>query len=188
VVFELEITEARRGLLIFRAVGARAEPAFRDEPGGHRWQRVPPNERFGRVHTSTITVAVLPEPSDAEVRITERELEWSECKGTGAGGQKRNKTNSTVLLKHLPTGLQVRCETARSLQFNRATALGLLRARLWAEEQARLDGARADDRRRQIGSGMRGDKRRTIRCQDGVVTDHVTGRRWELKSYLRGEW
>jgi peptide chain release factor 1 len=173
---------------VFRAVGARAEAVFRDEAGGHRWQRVPPNEKRERVHTSTITVAVLPEPTEVEVRIAERDLDWSTCYGTGPGGQKRNKTESTVLLTHRPTGLQVRCETSRSQQHNRVTALVLLRARLWALERGRLDQARAAQRRDQVGSGMRGDKRRTIRCQDGTVVDHVTGRRWELRAYLRGQW
>jgi peptide chain release factor 1 len=188
VVFEIELSEIRSGLMVFRAVGTRAAELFRDEPGGHRWQRVPPNDKHGRVHTSTITVAVLPEPTAAEVKIADRDLAWSTCRGTGAGGQKRNKTESTVQLTHRPSGLQVRCETARSQLQNRVTALALLRARLWAGERARLAGERAHDRRRQVGSGMRGDKRRTIRYQDGVVTDHLTGRRWELKAYLRGEW
>ncbi len=187
-VFSLEIVEQRRGLVVFRVAGPGAVEQFRDEPGGHRWQRVPPDEKRGRVHTSTITVAVLPEPSEAQVFIAERDLDWSTCRGTGSGGQKRNKTESTVLLTHRPTGLQARCETARSQQYNRVMALSLLRTRLWALERSRLHGERAADRRQQVGSGMRGDKRRTIRCQDGQVHDHVTGRRWELKGYLRGEW
>lgn len=173
---------------MFRVIGIRAAALFAEEAGGHRWQRVPPNDKRGRVQTSTVTVAVLPEPSAAEVRVEERDLSWSTCRGTGAGGQKRNKTESTVIVKHLPTGMQVRCETSRSQLVNREAALALLRARLWQEVEARRQGARADDRRRQIGSGMRGDKRRTVRCQDGSVVDHPTGRRWSLKPYLRGEW
>jgi peptide chain release factor 1 len=188
VVFELEIVDQRKGVLTFRALGARAAACFADEPGGHRWQRVPPNDKQRRVHTSTITVAVLPEPAEAEVRLDERDLDWSMCLGTGSGGQKRNKTASTVQLTHRPSGVQVRCETSRSQQHNRVTALAILRARLWAREQQRLDGQREADRRRQVGSGMRGDKRRTIRVQDGTVVDHVLGRRWTLKQYQRGEW
>jgi peptide chain release factor 1 len=173
---------------VFRALGAAAEAQFRDEPGGHRWQRVPPNEKHGRVHTSTITVAVLPEPAEAQIHLDERDLEWSMCLGTGSGGQKRNKTASTVLLTHRPSGLQVRCESSRSQHHNRATALALLRARLWARAQGRLDEERADQRRRQVGSGMRGDKRRTIRAQDDSVVDHLTGRRFSLRDYVRGNW
>jgi peptide chain release factor 1 len=188
VVFELEIVDQRKSLIVFRAEGPGAEAVFRDEPGGHRWQRVPPNDKHGRVHTSTITVAVLPEPAEAQVHIDERDLDFVMCLGTGSGGQKRNKTASTALLTHRPSGLQVRCETSRSAQYNRKMALAILRARLWAAEKGRLDGARAEERRRQVGSGMRGDKRRTIRAQDGTVTDHVLGRRWTLKQYLRGEY
>jgi len=187
-VFSLEVLEERHGLRVLRVSGPRAEALFRDEAGGHRWQRVPPNEKRGRVHTSTITVAVLPEPTAVDVQVAERDLDWSTCYGTGPGGQKRNKTESTVLLTHRPTGLQVRCETSRSQQHNRVAALGLLRARLWAREAARVAEVRATERRGQVGSGMRGDKRRTIRAQDGTVVDHPTGRRWELRGYLRGAW
>jgi peptide chain release factor 1 len=168
--------------------GAGANEAFRDEGGGHRWQRVPPNEKRGRVHTSTITVAVLPEPTPTELRLRPEEIEWVTCRGSGAGGQHRNKTESAVVVTHRPTGLTVRCESERSQHQNRATALSLLRARLFAAESERRYVARAEERKRQVGSGMRGDKRRTIRCQDGIVTDHPTGRSWTLREYQRGEW
>ena len=187
-VFDLEILDRRRGLIVFRAAGPKGAAAFRDEAGGHRWQRVPPSEKRGRVHTSTITVAVLPEASEVEVQIAPNDLDWSYCLGTGPGGQARQKTASTVLLTHRPTGLQVRCETSRSQHHNRIDALALMRAKLWVRERDRQHAARAQERREQLGSGMRGDKRRTIRCQDGTVVDHVTGRRWELRAYLRGNW
>lgn len=164
------------------------ERAFAAEPGGHRWQRVPPTEKRGRVHTSTITVAVLREPAESEVRLEERDLEWSTCRGSGAGGQHRNVTDSAVQVKHLPTGLLVRCESERSQHQNRATALALLRARLLAAEQAAADGERAEARRRQVGSGQRGDKVRTIRTQDGIVTDHQTGKKVPFREYVRGNF
>ena len=188
VVFELEITEARRGLLTFRATGARAEESFRDEPGGHRWQRVPPNERFGRVHTSTITVAVLPEPVTTELKIDEREIEWAVRRASGPGGQGVNRTESAVTLVHTPTGIMVRCQTERSQHQNKASALAVLRARLWERQRSAAAASRGADRKAQIGSGMRGDKRRTIRMQDGHVTDHVLGKRWPLTKYLNGDW
>jgi peptide chain release factor 1 len=154
---------------------------------------VPPNEKRGRVHTSTITVAVLPEPSAAELRLSSADLSVVDlsvatCRGSGAGGQHRNKTESCVVITHKPTGLTVRCESERSQSQNRETAMALLRARLHAAETERRAAARAGERRRQVGSGMRGDKRRTIRCQDGTVVDHLTGRTWPLRAYERGEW
>ena len=168
--------------------GRGAWETFKNEPGGHRWQRVPPNEKRGRVHTSTITVAVLPEPTEAQVVLRESELEFSTCRGSGAGGQHRNKTESAVILKHLPTGLMVRCENERSQAQNKETAKAVLRARIWEVTQLALDGKRAYERKRQVGSGMRGDKRRTIRTQDDVVNDHETGKQWRYKDYARGNW
>ncbi len=161
---------------------------FRDESGGHRWQRVPPNDKRGRVHTSTVTVAVLAEPTTVQVAIRDEDLDWTATRGSGAGGQARNKTSSAVQLWHLPTGLMVRCEGERSQTQNRATALEILRAKIWTAQQQAAAKSHANDRRQQVGSGMRGDKRRTIRIQDGVVNDHVTGRTWRTKEYLRGDW
>ncbi len=187
-LFNLELVEERTGFIAFRATGKGADATFKDEPGGHRWQRIPPNEKRGRVHTSTITVAVLPEPTPTQVVLREDDLEFSTCLGSGAGGQHRNKTESTVQLKHKPSGLMVRCESERSQAQNKETARAILRAKLWQAEQERVSGARNDDRKRQVGSGMRGDKRRTIRTQDDTVNDHFTGRSWKFKQYARGDW
>lgn len=168
--------------------GRGAAEAFADEPGGHRWQRIPPTEKRGRVQTSTVTVAVLPEPDDSAVVIHDRDLDVKTCRGSGAGGQHRNVTDSAVVMTHKPTGIVVRCESERSQHANRETALGVLRARVWQAQRDAAAGARGAERRAQVGSGMRGDKRRTVREQDGRVTDHVTGKSWEWKLYRRGEW
>lgn len=173
-------------MLVLRVTGKDAGRAFKHEPGGHRWQRVPPTEKRGRVHTSTVTVAVLREPTEAEVRIHPRDLEVKTCRGSGAGGQHRNVTDSAVQITHLPTGLQVRCESERSQHQNKAVGLGLLRARLQEAEQERRTSARDGRRRRQVGSGMRADKIRTIALQRDSVTDHQTGRSMRAKKYLRG--
>lgn len=168
--------------------GAGAEAAFAEEAGGHRWQRVPANDKRGRVHTSTITVSVLPEVEAARLRLDPRDLEWRRSRGSGPGGQHRNKTETAVDLVHRPSGVVVHCESERSLQQNQAIALARLRARL-ADDRARADReARGRERRDQIGSGMRGDKRRTVRCQDGVVVDHPTGRTWRFADYARGDY
>jgi peptide chain release factor 1 len=187
-VFSLAVAESRPGYLSFEASGKDAANVFANEAGGHRWQRVPPTEKRGRVHTSTVTVAVLPQPTEVEVSIPDSEVEVKTTRAGGPGGQNRQKNDTAVILTHRPTGITVRCENERSQWQNRQLAFAVLRARLWERERAKVAGDRADLRRRQVGSGMRGDKRRTIRTQDGVVTDHVLGKRWELKRYLRGDW
>jgi peptide chain release factor 1 len=149
---------------------------------------VPPNEKRGRVHSSTITVAVLREATERQIALEPRDLDWTMCRSTGAGGQHLQKTDSAVQVTHLPTGLQVRCESGRSQHANKVSALALLRARLDAAARERERAARASERREQVGTGMRGDKRRTVRCQDGNVVDHTTGRVWRLRDYQRGDW
>ena len=183
-----EILDLRPGLIILRVTGEGHVALFSCEAGGHRWQRVPPNERRGRVHTSTVTVAVLEEPTAVEVPLSESDLVWEMKRGSGPGGQHRNKTESAVVLKHTPSGLIVRCENERSQRRNRESALLVMRARLLALAQSRIDRERDSTRRGQLGSGMRGDKRRTIRVQDGSVIDHVTGQTWRYRDYVRGCW
>lgn len=168
--------------------GAGAERLFADEAGGHRWQRVAPNDKRGRVHTSTVTVAVLVEVPATALRVEPSELVWCRSRGSGAGGQHRNKTESAVDLTHVPSGTTVHCESERSLHRNEAIALARMRALLARAAHAEAKGARDAARRGQVGSGMRGDKRRTIRQQDGTVVDHVTGRSWRFRDYERGEW
>lgn len=187
-VFSFFPVEERPGLFIIHIIGKNAEKLFQNESGGHRFQRIPPTERRGRMQTSTITVAVLPEPQAVDVPIREDDLEWTACRGSGSGGQKRNKTANAVQLRHRPSGLLIRVETERSLTQNKATALASLRAKLWDAKRTALVNARAADRKAQVGCGARGDKIRTIRTQDDLVTDHQTGRTWSWKKYLRGDW
>jgi len=130
----------------------------------------------------------LPEASQAQVPLPDSDFEWVACRGSGPGGQNRNKVNSAVQLWHKPTGIMVRCESERSQQQNKETAFAMLRSRLWAARAEAAGGQLAQQRRQQVGSGMRGDKRRTIRTQDDTVHDHVTGRRWRYKDYVRGNW
>jgi peptide chain release factor 1 len=186
-VFEFDVLERLPGFAALRVTGGGAEEAFRDEAGGHRWQRVPPNERRGRVHTSTITIAVMPEPDERALVIDPRDLDWRTSRGSGAGGQHKNKTESAVDLVHVPTGIAVHVESERCQHQNRALALARLRARIAEARKNEHDVARVAARRAQIGSGMRGDKRRTIRVQDGTVVDHLTGQTWRFRDYARGQ-
>lgn len=140
------------------------------------------------MHTSTITVAVLPEPRERDVVIDPRDVDEETMRGSGTGGQHKNVTDSCVRLTHRPTGIVVRCDSERSQHANRATAYGVLRARIAEQRRATAAGERAEERRRQVGCGARGDKRRTIRTQDDQVNDHVDGRIWKFKRYQRGDW
>lgn len=185
--FSYEVVDERPGICVIRVAGAGAE-LFEREAGGHRWQRIPPNEKRGRVHSSTITIAVLDEPPKAELVIRREDLEEEFMRGSGAGGQNRNKRDTAVRLRHRPTGLEVRAEGERTQARNRDVALATLRARVTAADRERAGGARAEDRRRQVGSGQRGDKRRTVRAQDDHVVDHLDGRAWRFKDYVRGVW
>lgn len=175
--FDVDVGEERPGLIVLRVTGDDAHAAFAHEPGGHRHQRVPPEEKRGRVHTSTVTVAVLPVPAPSEVRIDERDLRWTTCRSTGSGGQHLQKTDSAVQVTHVPSGMQVRCESERSQTQNKQTAMAILRARLQHQQREAERTERAQARREQVGTGQRGDKVRTYRHQDGIVTDHRTGRR-----------
>lgn len=173
--------------MALRVTGEFAWDAFQHDVGGHRWQRVAPNDKRGRVHTSTVTVAVLTEPTATQLTINPGDLEWVFSRGSGAGGQHRNKTESAVDLTHRPTGVVVHCESERSQLQNKAIALTMLRSRLWEAQRERDHAKRAKDRKDQIGTGMRGDKVVTVRFQDGIVTWHILGQKQSLKSYLSGE-
>lgn len=186
-VFNAELLDERPGMLTLRISGDGALLTFASEPGGHRHQRVPPTERNGRVHTSTVTVAVMQEPTEKELKILDKDLEWGVCRGSGAGGQHRNVTNSAVQLTHKPSKLMVRVESERSQKQNRDAALSLLRAKLKARMDEEEAGAVASNRKKQVGSGQRGDKVKTYRWQDDLVTDHVNETKTRLSAWLKGE-
>jgi len=186
----VEILDDRDSVVVLRITGwpaGRDLELFKDEGGGNRWQRVPPNARRGRVHTSTVTVAVLAEIPDP-YQVSERKFEWKAIRGSGSGGQAKNKTSNCVQLWYKPMGLMVRCETERSLEQNLESARSIMRAKISALVEQEALGVKGAARRGQLGSGMRGDKRRTIRVQDGQVNDHGTGRKWRYKDYVRGDW
>jgi len=181
------VVDRRPAIVILEITGAGVREAFANESGGHRWQRVPPTERRGRVQTSTITVAVLDPIEAGDVEVSDGDVSWEAFRGSGKGGQKRNKTASAIRLTHKPTGIVIRYESERSQSQNLRIARIILATKVRQQFDGAELGARHASRREQVGSGMRGDKRRTIRVRDDRVKDHVTGKSVSLKQYLRGE-
>ena len=142
------------------------------ESGVHRVQRVPVTEAQGRIHTSAATVAVLPEAEDVDIQIDDKDLRIDVYRAQGAGGQHVNKTESAVRITHLPTGIAVAQQTEKSQHKNKAAAMKLLKAKLYDMERARLDKARASERKSMVGSGDRSERIRTYNFPQGRVTDH----------------
>jgi peptide chain release factor 1 len=155
--------------------GERVYSRLRFEGGVHRVQRVPATESQGRIHTSTATVAVLPEADDVDVQIDEKDLEISKTAAGGPGGQGVNTTNSAINLRHIPSGIMVRSEDQRSQHQNLARAMQILRAKLLERAQREQDDAISAERRGMVGSGERSEKVRTYNYPQNRVTDHRIG-------------
>jgi len=156
------------------AIRIRGETAFTKlqyEAGTHRVQRIPTTERQGRIHTSTATVAALPDIPEQDISIRPEDVEWEFYRSGGKGGQNVNKVSSAVRLRHIPTGLVVTCQSERDQFQNRQVALSLLRAKLWEKEFMKKELALSDSRR-VIGRGMRAEKIRTYNFPQDRVTDH----------------
>lgn len=174
--------------IIFTLDGEGAFGRMKYESGVHRVQRVPKTETGGRIHTSAATVAVLPEARDAEVEIVESDLKIDTYRSSGAGGQHVNKTESAIRITHLPTGLVVTCQDEKSQHKNKNAALKVLRSRLLAREQERLERERARARRSMVSSGDRSAKIRTYNFPQGRITDHrVNHTTHRLEEILDGD-
>ena len=192
--WKVEIVSASEGSMggykeiIAEIKGRGAFAKLKFESGVHRVQRVPDTEGSGRIHTSTATVAVLPEAAEVDVTINEADLKVDTLRSGGAGGQHVNKTESAIRLTHLPTGIVVMMQEDRSQHRNRAKAMAVLRTRLYDHERQKLDSARAAERRGQVGSGDRSERIRTYNFPQGRVSDHrINLTLYKLPQIIEGE-
>jgi len=158
------------------------------ESGVHRVQRVPNTETQGRIHTSAATVAVLPEAEEVDVKINDADLKIDTMRSSGAGGQHVNKTESAIRVTHVPSGVVIYVQAERSQHKNKATAMAMLRAKLYDLERTKLDSARAAERKGQIGSGDRSERIRTYNFPQGRVSDHrINLTLYKLPQVMEGE-
>lgn len=174
--------------IVFSIEGNRAYSRLKFESGVHRVQRVPVTESGGRIHTSTATVAVLPEADPTDVVINPKDLRIDLFRSSGAGGQHINKTTSAIRITHIPTGIVVTCQDERSQFQNKAKAMAVLQSRLWAMARESDSNAENDARRSQVGTGDRSERIRTYNYHQGRVTDHRIGLTlYRLNEILSGD-
>ncbi len=172
----------------FMIEGEGAFSRFKFESGVHRVQRVPETESQGRIHTSTVTVAVLPEAEDVDIEINPADLQIDTFRSSGAGGQHINKTESAIRITHIPTGTVVECQDERSQHKNKDKAMKILRSRILDEERRKQNDAIAGERKSQVGSGDRSERIRTYNYPQGRISDHRIGLTlYRLESMLNGD-
>ncbi len=172
---------------VLRVKGLYVFTKLQYEAGTHRVQRIPTTEKHGRIHTSTATIAVLPDVPENEVNIRTEDIAWEFYRAGGKGGQNVNKVSSAVRLRHTPSGIVVQCQNERDQFQNRAVALSMLRAKLWEKQLMEREQA-ANDQRSVIGRGMRAEKIRTYNYAQNRVTDHRINKSWHnLEDIIEGK-
>lgn len=172
----------------FMIEGTGAYSRLKYESGVHRVQRVPDTETQGRIHTSTVTVAVLPEAEEVEFELDPKDLKIDTFRSSGAGGQHINKTSSAIRVTHLPSGMVVECQDERSQHKNKDKALKILRSRLYEQAQREQEEAIASDRKNQVGTGDRSERIRTYNFPQGRITDHRIGLTlYKLEQVMNGD-
>jgi peptide chain release factor 1 len=192
--WKVEVISASEGTMggfkeiIAEVKGRGAFAKLKFESGVHRVQRVPDTETQGRIHTSAATVAVLPEVEEVDVDIKQDDLRIETMRSQGAGGQHVNKTESAIRITHIPSGIVVNMQDSRSQHKNRASAMNILRSRIYDAERQRIDAARSADRREKVGSGDRSERIRTYNFPQGRVTDHrINLTLYKLPQVMAGE-
>jgi len=192
--WKVEVISASEGTvggykeIIAEVQGRGAFAKLKFESGAHRVQRVPDTETQGRIHTSAATVAVLPEVEDVDVDVKNDDLRIETMRAQGAGGQHVNKTESAIRITHIPTGIVVMMQDSRSQHKNRASAMNILRSRIYDAERQRIDAARSADRKEKVGSGDRSERIRTYNFPQGRVTDHrINLTLYKLPQVMAGE-
>ncbi|MGV7217716.1 peptide chain release factor 1 [Bradyrhizobium sp. UFLA05-112] len=192
--WKVEVISASEGTvggykeIIAEVQGRGAFSKLKFESGVHRVQRVPDTETQGRIHTSAATVAVLPEVEDVDVDVKNEDLRIETMRAQGAGGQHVNKTESAIRITHIPTGIVVMMQDSRSQHKNRASAMNILRSRIYDAERQRVEAARSADRKEKVGSGDRSERIRTYNFPQGRVTDHrINLTLYKLPQVIAGE-
>ncbi|MBP5372908.1 MAG: peptide chain release factor 1, partial [Clostridia bacterium] len=172
----------------FMITGEGAYSRFKFESGVHRVQRVPETESQGRIHTSTVTVAVLPEVEDIQVNIEEKDLIIETCRSSGAGGQHINKTESCIRMVHIPTGIVVNCQDERSQIKNREKAMKVMKSRLYDYYNKQYMDEYSENRKNQVGTGDRSERIRTYNFPQSRVTDHrINKTMYNLEEFIMGD-
>lgn len=190
-VEELDRSEGKLGQIkeiVLKISGKDSYNNLKCESGVHRVQRVPKTESSGRIHTSTATVAVLPEVKESQIYVSPSDIEFTSFRSGGAGGQNVNKVSTAVRLRHIPTGVVVTAQTERSQLQNRENALNLLRSKLWEMREIQKQAEIGDQRAAQVGTGERSEKVRTYNFPQNRITDHRINKSWyNLEAILDGE-